>query len=117
MTLEPAGCACHTSAVETTRKAWRRWFGLLFLILAGAQLLWGFTLLRDTLRGWGFLAYWLMCFAFAAAALVVAVVDWVAIRREARAERRRLLLDALSAVATRQRERATPPADDQRPEI
>jgi len=90
--------------METTRTAWRRWLGMMFLILAGSLMLWGFTILRGSLRGWGYIAYWLTCFAFALAAFVVALVDWVAVRRDARSERRCLLLRTLNEVAARQRE-------------
>lgn len=95
----------HAPGVETTRRAWRRWFGMLFLILAAILMLWGFTILRDSLRGWTYLAYWLACFVCAFAAFVTALVDWLALRREAREERRRLLHGTLDAVAKRQRER------------
>jgi hypothetical protein len=59
----------------------RRWFGLLFLTMAGGMLIWGLTLLEPHLRGWSFVIYWLLCLGFTLAAMVIAWVDWRAIRR------------------------------------
>ena len=58
----------------------RRWFGLLFLTLAGGLLIWGVTLLEPHLRGWAFVVYWLACLGFTVAAMVVAWLDWHAVR-------------------------------------
>lgn len=58
----------------------RRWFGALFLILAGGQVVWGQTLLKEFLeqRPFYFLFYWLLCFLFTTSAMVVALLDlWV----------------------------------------
>lgn len=73
----------------------RRWFGLFHLIVSGGLLIWGLTLLRPVLRGWLFIAYWFACFVFALLALVTGWLDWRSVRRQARAERRALLLESL----------------------
>lgn len=62
----------------------RRWFGLLFLILAAGMTIWGLTLLNDRLRGWGFIGYWLVCLAFLGLAVAVALWDWWLIRQRRR---------------------------------
>ncbi len=77
--------------MRTPATAWRRWFGMLFLILAGGMLIWGLTVLRPHLSGRGFVIYWTLCFLFTGLSLLTAVVDLFAVRREARAERRALL--------------------------
>jgi hypothetical protein len=73
----------------------RRWFGLFHLIVSGGLLIWGLTLLRPVLRGWLFVAYWLACFVFALLALITGWLDWRSVRRQARAERRELLLESV----------------------
>jgi hypothetical protein len=73
----------------------RRWFGSFHLIVSGGLLIWGLTLLRPVLRGWLFLGYWLACFLFALLALITGWLDWRSVRRQARAERRELLFEAL----------------------
>lgn len=64
----------------STADARRRWFGLLFLILAGGMLIWGLTLLDQHLAGWGFVLYWLVCLTFTLAAMTTAWLDWRAVR-------------------------------------
>ena len=99
------------SDVNSTHTAWRRWFGLLFLILAGGQLVWGFTLLAPHLAGRTFVLYWLACFLFAGLALLVAVLDLFAIRRHARKSRRELFRRTIERLAT---EHETEPRTDSR---
>ena len=84
--------------VQPSGATWRRWFGLLFLTLAGVLLLWGLTWLQPHLRGRTFVGYWLTCFIFAALALFVAVVDFFATWRAGRLARRALRREALGAV-------------------
>jgi hypothetical protein len=87
--------------VKTAEAAWRRWFGLLFLILAGGMLIWGLTLLRSQLHRWGFILYWTGCFVFTALAIVIALLDLIAVRRAALLERRVLLERAAAEMAAR----------------
>ena len=69
----------------------RRWFGLFYLLIASGMLIWGQTILRDRLRGLGFLGYWLVCFGFTGLALLTALVDLRAVRRRTREEQKQLL--------------------------
>jgi len=69
----------------------RRWFGLLYLILAAGMLIWGQTLLRPSLEGFGFVAYWMACFVLTGLAILTAIRDLRATRRRSAAERRELL--------------------------
>jgi membrane protein implicated in regulation of membrane protease activity len=71
--------------------AWRRWFGLFFLAVAFAMLVWGQTVLRGTLKGIPYLLYWMVCFLFTFAAIITAVLDMRATRRRARREHEELL--------------------------
>tara|TARA_A100001037_G_scaffold250049_1_gene232961 strand:+ start:191 stop:493 length:303 start_codon:yes stop_codon:yes gene_type:complete len=66
----------------------RRWFGLLYLILAIGMLVWGQTLLKPHLRGLSYLVYWLVCFGLTTLALLTAVLDlWVVRLRQRRSEK------------------------------
>ncbi len=76
----------------------RRWFGLLFLALAFGMLLWGQIVLRDTLRGLALLVYWGVCFLLTLAAIVVALLDLRATRRQAVKEQRELLHRTLEEI-------------------
>ena len=89
--------------MKTAEAAWRRWFGLLFLILAGGMLIWGLTLLRSQLHRWGFIIYWTVCFVFTALAVLTALLDLIAVRRAALRERRVLVERAAAEVAARVR--------------
>lgn len=84
--------------MPNTADAWRRWFGLLFLALAFGMLIWGRTVLHDTLRGIPFLVYWSVCFFFTFAAIVTALLDMRATRKKARAEHEQLLRRTLDEI-------------------
>ncbi len=55
------------------------------------MLIWGQTLLRPSLRGMAFVAYWLACFLLTGLAIITALQDLRATRRRSSEERRRLL--------------------------
>jgi hypothetical protein len=76
--------------------AWRRWFGALFLILALGSLIWGQTVLHDFLATHPrtFIFYWLACFGFTGLSIVVAMVDFMVIRRRGRREQKSLFKDS-----------------------
>jgi hypothetical protein len=82
----------------------RRWFGLLFHLLAAGMLIWGQTLLKPHLRGLVFVVYWLGCFAFTGLALLTALLDLWIVRLRSRRERRELLERTLGEF--------TPPTED-----
>ena len=69
----------------------RRWFGLLFLVLAAGMLIWGQTVLQPHLRGVWFLLYWLACFILTGLAILTALLDMRATRRRTREEQRDLI--------------------------
>ena len=78
-------------AMADSADARRRWFGLLFLVLAAGMLIWGQTILEPWLKGVWFLAYWALCFVFTGLAIVTAMLDMRVTRRRTRAEQRDLL--------------------------
>jgi hypothetical protein len=78
--------------------AWRRWLGMLFLTLAAGMLIWGHTFLESYLKGIGFLIYWMVCFFFTIASIVIALLDVRAVLRNVRSERMALLRRAMKDI-------------------
>lgn len=89
--------------MQTPEDARRRWFGAMFLTIAGALLIWGQTLLKPYLEGALFILYWLACFALTGLALLVALLDIRATRKRTEAAHRDLFNDTFS---TRKKSRA-----------
>ena len=81
--------------IQRTADKRRRWFGLLYLLIAALMLLWGTTLLETQLKGWGFILYWLGCLLMTLLAAVTALLDIWIIRIRARQQRRKMLSNAL----------------------
>ncbi len=75
----------------TPADARRRWFSVLFLIIAAGMLIWGQTLLKPYLEGVGFVIYWLVCMVFTALSMWTALLDIWAVRRRTRNQHRDLL--------------------------
>ena len=100
-----------------TADARRRWFGLLFLILAAGMTTWGLTLLEGHLRGWGFVIYWLACLVLLLCAMAIAVLDFFIIRYRQRQERAALAEKVLreTAAALQARKKADRRAATTRP--
>src|SRR5213593_3608536 len=66
----PSNLGCHAANEEGTLRfmqtpadALRRWLGLFCLTMAGGMLIWGQTVLKPHLEGFGFLSYWAGCSA------------------------------------------------------
>jgi hypothetical protein len=76
----------------------RRWLGLFCLAVAFGMLVWGQTVLKPHLAGWGYLGYWFVCFFFTIAAIWIALLDVRAIRRRIRNEHRELIQKTLEEV-------------------
>lgn len=76
----------------------RRWIGGIFLAGSLLMLILGQTVLKSRLEGAAFVRYWLICFAFTGAALLVALVDLLIIKRETRAEQKELLDETLHEI-------------------
>ncbi|MBI4323939.1 MAG: hypothetical protein HY674_01610 [Chloroflexi bacterium] len=93
---------------------WRRWFGTFFLILAGALLIWGQTLLKPHLKGISFVIYWLVCFGFTGLAVLTAMIDLWIMRRRTREQHRDLFRRTFAGLQRRDREE--PPAGNTKPE-
>ena len=96
-------------------KARRRWLGALFLLAAILMLVTGETSPGKRLEGVAFIVYWLACFGFAALAMLVAILDARALRRDIRAEQQALLQDALKEIKRGKASSASfkPPKDAQ----
>src|ERR1044072_959531 len=82
-------------SMPNSADALRRWCGLLFLVLAFGLLIWGQTVLRDSLQGVAFLIYWFFCFLFTFAAIITALLDVRATRKRVKKEQEELLEQTL----------------------
>jgi hypothetical protein len=78
--------------------AMRRWLGAFCLTVAAGMLIWGQTLLKPLLKGWGFIVYWGLCFAFTFGAIIIALLDIRALRRRTRREQQELMERTLAEV-------------------
>lgn len=66
----------------------RRWFGMLYLLLAIGMFIWGQTIFRPHLSGLAYVCYWLVVFGFTLLAMITALLDmWVIRLRQRRSER------------------------------
>jgi hypothetical protein len=68
------------------------------LAVASGMLIWGHTILEPHLKELGFLVYWLICFLFTIASIVIALFDVHAILRNIRRERLELFRHALKDI-------------------
>ena len=81
--------------------ALRRWLGMFCLAVASGMLIWGNTILAAHLKGLGFLIYWIVCFLFTIASIVIALLDMHAILGNVRKERLKLFRHALKDIKQR----------------
>ncbi len=102
----------HLGDVMNRQDAWRRWFGLLFLIIAGGMTTWGLTVLDGKLKGAWFVVYWLPCFGFVFLAMSVALLDWLIIRQRHRKAKANLARKVFGSTA---QPTALPPKDKPKP--
>ena len=84
--------------MPTSADSLRRWLGLLFLALSFGFLVWGQTVLRDSLRGTAFLVYWGFCFFLTLAAIVTALLDLRVTRKRAQREHEELIRRTLTEI-------------------
>ncbi len=101
--------------MPVTAKHRRRWFGALCLVASVAMLAAGETTPGKRLDGIWFILYWLWCFVLAALALLMAILDAGALRREARSEQRKLLEHALDVIETNAGQKSKANAADNSP--
>jgi hypothetical protein len=78
--------------------ALRRWLGAFCLAVAAGMLIWGQTVLLPYLHGIGFIVYWLVCFLFTLASIVIALLDVWAVRRRIRNEQVELVQQTLKEI-------------------
>lgn len=87
-----------TSLVSLQATSRLRWMGGLLLLAALAMLIAGETLLKQRLEGVVFLLYWLLCFLFTGAAMIVACLVARAVRHKSRNEARELIEKTLGKI-------------------
>jgi membrane protein implicated in regulation of membrane protease activity len=91
-------------ALDATAR--RRWFGAVVLLAALAMLICGETVLKGRLGDLTFIGYWLVCFALAGLAIVVAFLDARALQRQTRQEQRDLFETTLKQIETEAKARS-----------
>lgn len=90
----------------------RRWFGNVFLTVAVGMLVAGLTLLEPRLKGFDFIFFWMVCFAFTGLAAVMALWDAYVVRRQSREEQQRLIEETLTRTGRNSRSNKPLPTDD-----
>jgi len=85
----------------------RRWVGAVLLFAALAMLIAGQTFLKTRLTEVAFLVYWLVCFLFTSAAILVAYIDARAVQIKTRREARKLIETTLNNIQTDANQRPT----------
>jgi hypothetical protein len=97
----------------------RRWLGAVLLLAALGMLIAGQTFLKTRLTEMAFLLYWLVCFLFTSAAILVAYIDARAVQIKTRYEARKLLETTLNNIQTDAKQRPprtlSPTNDDHKP--
>lgn len=84
----------------------RRLFGAVCLVVAVVMLLAGETKPAEGDNLVRFVGYWIICFVLAGLAMAAAILDLSAVRREARAEQRKLLEHTLLDIEAEKMRRA-----------
>jgi hypothetical protein len=87
----------------------RRWAGAIVLGAALLMLIAGETVLKGSLGPILMLAYWLLCFAMAATAMILAVMDASAVARRTAEERRELAARTIKEIEQKLQDRAGKP--------
>ena len=78
----------------------RRTVGTVCVMVPVGMVIFGLTALKNTLGGLGFLVYWLICFLFTFAAIIVALIDLRSVRRQTREEAHELLEKTLGDIGS-----------------
>jgi hypothetical protein len=76
----------------------RRWFGGIVVLAAMAMVICGETLLRDRMEPLTTLMYWMGCLVLTGLAILVALLDFQALRDRARREERALFESTLKKI-------------------
>jgi hypothetical protein len=87
----------------------RRWYGFFCLILAGAMLLWGQTLLQTRLSGKAYIIYWTLCFLVTGLALIISLWDTFRLKRLMRQEEKELLKTVWDQIEKAKQEKCAQP--------
>jgi hypothetical protein len=88
-------------ALDATAR--RRWIGTLVLLAALGMLVGGETVLSGKLGNLAFLLYWLVCFGFTGLAILIAILDLLALQRRIRQEQNNLFTASLKEIEAKAR--------------
>ena len=87
--------------MKQSAKSRRRWFGAICLLGALGLLLAGETQPGGRLSGITFIFYWLLCLVLTLLAMIAALLDVFALRRENRDHQRALIESTIEEIQTR----------------
>jgi len=76
----------------------RRAFGTFCLMVPVGMVILGLTALKHSLDGFAFVVYWLICFLFTFAAIIVALIDLRSVQRQTREETQELFEKTLGDI-------------------
>ena|SRR5258707_15508809 len=86
----------------------RRTFGMVCVMVPVGMVILGLTALKNTLDGLAFLVYWLICFLFTFAAIIVALIDLRSVRRQTREETHELFEKTLGDIEPQRNDKTGP---------
>jgi uncharacterized membrane protein YecN with MAPEG domain len=83
----------------------RRIFGTFCLMVPVGMVILGLTALKHSLDGLTFVVYWLVCFLFTFAAIIIALIDLRSVQRQTREETQELFEKALGDIERQRNEK------------
>ena len=86
----------------------RRAFGTVCLMVPVGMVILGLTALKRSLDGLTFVVYWLICFLFTFAAIVVALIDLRSVQRQTREETQELFEKTLGDIEPERNDKTGP---------
>ena len=84
--------------MESSAQSRRHRLGIVFLVAAVLWMTAGLTVFESLLRGSTFIVYWLSCCVLTGSAMVVALVEIRALRRQVREQQRELLEETMRRI-------------------
>jgi membrane protein implicated in regulation of membrane protease activity len=87
----------------------RRLLGVLVLLAAVGMLIAGQTVLKEKLQNLAFIIYWMVCFGFTGAAILIALLDARALQRRTHQEQHELFDATLKQIETEAKTRPRRP--------
>jgi hypothetical protein len=104
--MELSGQNQAPAAVRGSRRMWRRRWGVVYLGLSLLMVVLGLTAFERRLKAGWFLLYWFSCAMAASFAMVLALLEAMAVRIQLRREQRALMEASLREIQEEARRRS-----------